>query len=136
MASDIQINFWEIDTQSILSPEQIWQKLKAIEVYETTNVLMLLYKASDKKSFLSLTEAFKEFKDNNTVGAYTILVAVVDPQEKKLVKSQEAREAMLTSLVGASSYVEVELQAKTNIKTLDLHLSYVIDPAYCQAKMS
>jgi hypothetical protein len=82
-----------------------------------------------------LSEVFSEFKENNTVGAYSLLVAMVDPHSKKLVKSQEAREAMHHTLSGVSSYVEVDLEAKTNLQTLDLHLRYVMDPACCQHKM-
>ena len=78
---------------------------------------------------------YSEFKENNTVGAYSLLVALVDPLSKKSVKSQEAREALLTTLSGVSSYVEVDLDAKTNLSTLDLHLRYVMDPACSQHKM-
>ena len=74
---------------------------------------------------------FKEFKENNTVGAYSVLVAIVDPSLKKLVKSQEARDALQNCFLGVSSYVEVDLEAKTNMETLELHLRYIIDPACC-----
>ena len=43
---------------------------------------------------------------------------------------------MQTFLNGASSYVEIDLLAKTNLKTLDLHLRYILDPACCQVKMT
>ena len=91
--------------------------------------MILLYHAGDPSSFLRLREVFNEFKENNSVGAYSVLVAMVDPHSKKSVKSQEAREAMHSTLSGVSSYVEVDLEGKTNLQTLDLHLRYVIDPA-------
>ena len=56
-------------------------------MYETTNTVILLYNANEKDSFLRLTEVYQEFKDNNTVGAYAIMVALVDPEVRKTVKS-------------------------------------------------
>ncbi len=87
MANDLCINLWEIDSSKALSQQQIWSKLKAIEIYETTNILIMLYNACEKESFSRLPEVYEEFKESNTVGAYSILVSVVDPESKKLIKS-------------------------------------------------
>jgi hypothetical protein len=47
----------------------------------------MLYNACEKESFSRLPEVYEEFKESNTVGAYSILVSVVDPESKKLIKS-------------------------------------------------
>jgi hypothetical protein len=71
----MSVDFWQVDS----GKEDIWSKLKVIEIFEVTNVLMMVYDCEDRNSFESLDLLYKEFKENNTVGAYKMLISVVSP---------------------------------------------------------
>lgn len=43
---ELDLSFWDINPK-----EQLWSKLKALQLYEKTNILLLLYNADDKDSF-------------------------------------------------------------------------------------
>jgi hypothetical protein len=74
-SSQMSVDFWQVDS----GKEDIWSKLKVIEIFEITNILLMVYECEDRSSFDSLDQVYKEFKENNTVGAYKMLISVVSP---------------------------------------------------------
>ena len=72
----MSVDFWQVDS----GKEDIWSKLKVIEIFEVTNILLMVYECEDWTSFDSLDQIYKEFKENNTVGAYKMLISVVSPK--------------------------------------------------------
>ena len=69
----MEVDIWQVDC----AREDIWAKLKAIEIFEVTNILMVVYSSEDRQSFDRVEKGYKEFKENNTVGAYKVLISVV-----------------------------------------------------------
>lgn len=72
----MEVDFWQVDS----GKEDIWSKLKAIEIFEVTNILLVVYNCEDRSMFERLDQVYKEFKESNTVGAYKILIAVISPE--------------------------------------------------------
>ena len=89
--SAMEVDFWQVNS----GKEDIWAKLKAIEIFEVTNILMMVYECEDRSSFERLDQVYKDFKDNNTVGAYKILIAVISPEvyHRKAVKAVKKADA-------------------------------------------
>ena len=71
--SAVEAEIWQVDC----AKEDIWSKLKAIEVFEVTNILLMVYSSEDRSSFERIEKCYKEFKESNTVGAYKILISIV-----------------------------------------------------------
>jgi hypothetical protein len=40
----MEVEIWEVDSEK----EDIWSKLKAIEVFEVTNILLMVYSSEDR----------------------------------------------------------------------------------------
>lgn len=131
----MEVDFWQIDS----GKEDIWSKLKAIEIFEVTNILMMVYNCEDRSSFEKLDQVYREFKESNTVGAYKILIAVISPEvlQRKAVKAVKKADATrFLEKNNFSSYVEVQLEPRVNIDILDLHVRYVMSPDLCNKKLS
>ena len=43
-SSQMSVDFWQVDS----SKEDIWSKLKVIEIFEITNILMMVYDCRDR----------------------------------------------------------------------------------------
>ena len=131
----MEVDIWEVDC----CKEDIWSKLKAIEIFEVTNILLMVYSSEDRQSFERIERGYKEFKENNTVGAYKMLISIVseEVQQRKTVKAVKKGDASkFMQKHGFSSYVEVQLETRTNIDILDLHTRYVMSPDLCNQRLS
>jgi hypothetical protein len=43
----MSVDFWQVDS----GKEDIWSKLKVIEIFEVTNILLMVYDCEDRASF-------------------------------------------------------------------------------------
>lgn len=50
--------------------EHLWSRLKALELFETANIQLMVYNADDRDSFEKIQVIHNDFKDTNKVGAY------------------------------------------------------------------
>ena len=62
---ELDICFWDMNPK-----EHLWSRLKALQLYESANIFIMLYNADDKDSFEKLLSIHNDFKEQNTVGAY------------------------------------------------------------------
>ncbi len=103
---DLELCFWTMNPK-----EQLWTRLKALQVYETANVFVMAYDLDDKESFEKLNSIHLDFKDSNALGAYTILIGIQTKDlglklTKRMIDKQEVRQFMGSR--GIASYVEVD----------------------------
>jgi len=57
--------------------EHLWSRLKALELFETANIFLMLFNADDRDSYEKVQIIQNDFKDSNKVGAYQVLVSVI-----------------------------------------------------------
>ena len=117
------------------SYDSVWDKLRDIEIFESTNVLLMIYDSSDVASFQRLGFIHDIFKDSNSeIGAYEILVSNVsqDVKERKVIK--HVKKPMVKRLMQEKvipSYVELTIcnsQEQINLDILTKHICAVINP--------
>ena len=89
---ELDISFWELNPN-----EHIWARLKSDQLYDKTNILLLVYNADDRESFEMLDPLITVFNENNKIGAYQILCSVItkdiiDRNVPKEIKKQEAED--------------------------------------------
>jgi hypothetical protein len=70
---ELDICFWDMNPK-----EHLWSRLKALQLYEQANILIMLYNADDKDSFEKLLSIHNDFMEYNQVGAYQVLVALIN----------------------------------------------------------
>ncbi len=93
--------------------EHLWSRLKALELFETANIFLMLYNADDRDSFEKIQLIHNDFKDCNKVGAYQVLISVITQEIKlkrvpKQIKKGEVSEYIDSK--GIPSYVEIRLE--------------------------
>jgi hypothetical protein len=70
---EFDICFWDLNPKNHLA-----SRLKAIQLYESANIFLMVYNADDRDSFDKLNSILLDFKDSNAVGAYKVLVSVIN----------------------------------------------------------
>jgi len=77
---DLELSFWEL-----FPDEHLWNRVKALNLYEKANCLVLLYNCDDQDSFETLAPVIQDFCNYNESAAYLLLVGVVSKNlwEKK-----------------------------------------------------
>ena len=91
-------------------------------MYETANIFLMVYNADDRDSFDKLNSILLDFKDSNAVGAYKVLVSVMNYGKDRVQRPREVSVSDVTLLMeqhGIPSYIEVRLDNKKNISILD-----------------
>jgi len=115
--------------------EHLWSRLKAVQLYESANIFLMLYNADDRDSFEKLNSIHHDFRDSNNLGAYQMLISIVtkDVQNKlskKVVTQKEVKALMHEK--GIPSFIEVSLETKKNFEILDFHLRFIMNPNFGQ----
>ena len=87
----MEVCFWFMNPK-----EHLWSRLKAVQIYESANILLMLYNTDDRDSFEKLNSIHHDFKDSNSLGAYQMLIAIAtkDMQNKltkKVIDSKEVK---------------------------------------------
>ena len=95
--------------------EHLWSRLKALQLYESANIFIMLYNADDRDSFEKLFSIHNDFKDSNQTGAYQVLASIVtkdmvNKKSQKVIKNTEAR--AFIEAKGIPSYIEVRTDNK------------------------
>jgi hypothetical protein len=113
--------------------EHLWSRIKALQLYETANIFIMVYNADDRDSFEKLLSIHSDFKESNAVGAYQVLVSVItkdlaNKNTKRVMKHDDTQEFMEDR--GIPSFVEVRLDTKANMDILDYHLRFLMNPSY------
>jgi hypothetical protein len=90
-AYQLNINFWTINPK-----EHLWSRLRSLQLYQTTNILVMIYNADDRDSFDRLISIQSDFNEQNMIGAYQILVSVISPEiiakkRPKVIKKAEVQ---------------------------------------------
>lgn len=87
---ELDICFWDMNPK-----EHLWSRLKALELFETANILLMVYNADDRDSFEKIQLIHNDFKESNKVGAYQVLVSIItnDVKNKKVPKQVKKAEA-------------------------------------------
>ncbi len=62
---ELDICFWDMNPK-----EHLWSRLKALELFETANIMLMVYNADDRDSFEKIQLIHNDFRDTNKVGAY------------------------------------------------------------------
>jgi hypothetical protein len=50
--------------------EHLWSRLKAMELFETANIFLMVFNADDRDSYEKVQIVHNDFKECNKVGAY------------------------------------------------------------------
>jgi hypothetical protein len=111
--------------------EHLWSRIKALQLYETANIFVMVFNADDRDSFDKLEQISRDFKDNNKTNAYVILCSIITndiifKRTTKDIKKQEAQDFIERN--GIPSYIEVRMDSKKNFNLLDKHLRYIMLP--------
>ena len=99
------MQFWEL-----FPDEHLWNRVKALNLYEKANCLVLLYNCDDANSFKTLVPVLQDFCTYNENSAYILLIGVVS---KKLWEAKTIRKIKKSSIatfmdeMGIPSYAEV-----------------------------
>ena len=64
-AYELDIQFWNMNPK-----EHLWSRLKALELFETANIFLMLFNADDRDSYEKVQIIQNDFKECNKVGAY------------------------------------------------------------------
>ncbi|CDW77158.1 UNKNOWN [Stylonychia lemnae] len=123
---ELDICFWDMNPK-----EHLWSRLKSLELFETANILLMVYNADDRDSYDKIKQIHADFKEQNKVGAYQVLISVITADLKlkktqKAVKKTEAQEFIEDANI--PSYLEVRLDNKQNLDILDQHLRIIMNP--------
>lgn len=113
--------------------EHLWSRIKALQLYESANVFIMVFNADDRDSFDKLWSIHHDFKESNALGAYQILVQVIT----KDITSKHTKRALKHDFIQSfmeerdiPSFIEVKLETKKNMDILDYHLRFLLNPSY------
>eukprot|EP00347_Sterkiella_histriomuscorum_P014922 403358997 len=125
---ELDICFWDMNPK-----EHLWSRIKALQLYETANIFLMVYNADDRDSFEKLLSIHNDFKEQNAVGAYQVLVSVITKDiatkhTKRFMKHDDVQYFMEER--GIPSFIEVRLDTKKNMDLLDYHLKFLMNPSY------
>ncbi|CDW76159.1 UNKNOWN [Stylonychia lemnae] len=125
---ELDICFWDMNPK-----EHLWSRLKALQLYEQANIFIMLYNADDKDSFEKLVSIHNDFNEQNQVGAYQVLVAIVNKDianksTRRIMKNDQIQDFLEQR--GIPSFIECRLDNKKNVDLLDYHLRFIMNPAY------
>jgi hypothetical protein len=115
-----------------LFPDQhLWSRVKALNLYEKANSMILLYNCDDMQSFRTIIPVIQDFCNYNENGAYLMLVGVVSKNlwDKKTVRAvKKSTIAKFMDEMGIPSYAEVYIDGAkpVNMDVVNRHLRLIM----------
>jgi hypothetical protein len=132
--NELDLTFYEMNPK-----EHLWSRLKALQLYESANIFILIFNADDRDSFESLQSIYQDFKEANSQDCYVVLCSVITHdiilrKTQKVIKKTEAQEFIDSRRI--PSYCELRLEGKKNFDLLDKHLRYIMQPYLDQTRFA
>lgn len=123
---DLDICFWEL-----FPDEHLWNRVKALNLYEKANAMILLYNVDDAASFEALQPVIQDFCNYNEQSAYLLLIGVVskDLWEKKTTRVvKKSTVARFMDEMGIPSYAEVFIEGPrpVNMDLINRHVKLIM----------
>jgi len=123
---ELDIQFWEL-----FPDEHLWNRVKALNLYEKANCLVLLYNCDDSRSFQTLIPVLQDFCTYNQNSAYILLVGVVG---KKLWDMKSVRKIKRSQIqafmdeMGIPSFAEVFIEGPKpiNMDLVNRHMKLIM----------